>query len=59
MGECVMYAISLNFLASTFVGSAWSFVISSRPMSSDVEGFSIYPRFYPLHLFSCLNSWFL
>ena len=32
------------FLRSTFVGSAWSFVFSSppqRPMTSDLEGFSI------------------
>ena len=27
-----------------------------RPMTSDFEGF-LYPRFYPLHLFSYLNSW--
>ena len=29
-----------------------------RPTTSDFEGF-FYPRFYPLHLFSYLNSWFL
>ena len=27
-----------------------------RPITSDFDGF-FYPRFYPLHLFSYLNSW--
>ena len=48
------------YYCSTFVGSAWSFVFFSsppqRPMTSDFEGI-LYPRFYPLHLFSYLNSW--
>ena len=46
-----------GFYRSTFVGSAWSFVFSyppQRSMTSDFKGF-FYPRFYPLHLFSCLN----
>ena len=56
--KIVFKKASSFFLALTFVASAWSFVFSSppqRPMISDF-GRIFYPRFYPLHLFSYLNS---
>ena len=43
-------------LAFDFVGSTWSFVISSPPqrsMTSDFEGF--YTRFYPSHVCPILS----
>ena len=47
------------FYRSTFVGSAWSFVFFiPATMANDLRLRRIfYPRFYPLHLFSYLNSW--
>ena len=43
---------------STFVGSAWSFVFFiPAKTANDLRLWRIfYPRFNPLHLFSCLNS---
>ena len=45
------------FQRSTFVGSAWSFRFSiPATTANDLRLRRIfYPRFYPLHLFSCLN----
>ena len=50
------------FLSSTFVGSKWSFgFFIPATTANDIRLqriFSIfYPRFYSLHLFSCLNFW--
>ena len=44
---------------STFVGSAWSFFFFiPAKTANDLRLWRIfYPRFYPLHLFSYLNSW--
>ena len=44
---------------STFVGSAWSFgFFIPATAANDLRLRRIcYPRFYPLHLFSFLNSW--
>ena len=47
------------FFRSTFVGSVWSFVFFiPSTTANDLRLQRIfYPRFYPLHLFSYLNSW--
>ena len=47
------------FKRSTFVASAWSFgFFIPATMANDLRlGRIFYPRFYPLHLFSYLNSW--
>ena len=49
----------LFFKHSTFVGSAWSFCFFiPATTANDLRLWRIlYPRFYPLHLFSYLNSW--
>jgi len=47
------------FLAFDFVGSAWSFVFFiPSTTANDLWLWGIfYHRFYPLHIFSYLNSW--
>ena len=47
------------FKRSTFVGSAWSFgFFIPATTANDLRLRRIfYPRFYPLHLFSYINSW--
>ena len=47
------------FLGSTFVGSAWSFgfFIPATTVNDLRLRRIFYPRFYPLHFFSYLNSW--
>ena len=47
------------FYHSTFVGSAWSFgfFIPATTVNDLRLRRIYYPRFYPLHLFSHLNSW--
>ena len=51
--------IFLFFYRSTFVGSAWSFgFFIPATTANDLRLRRIFhPRFYPLHLFSYLNSW--
>ena len=47
------------FLTFDFCRFGWSFgffITPQRPMTSDFERI-FYPKFYPLHLFSYLNSW--
>ena len=54
----VLYAVYF-IERSTFVGSAWSFsFFIPATTANDLRLRRIfYPRFYPLHLFSYLNSW--
>ena len=53
------FYFQIIFFRSTFVGSAWSFVFFiPATTANDLRLRRIfYPRFYPLHLFSYLNSW--
>ena len=46
------FSVGFLFQRSTFVGSAWSFGLFIPTTTADF----FYPRFYPLHLFSYLNS---
>ena len=50
--------ICSGFQRSAFVGSAWSFgfFIPATPANDLRLRKIFYPRFYPLHLFSYLNS---
>ena len=57
---CCMKTMLLFFVFFNFsVGSAWSFVFFiPATTANDLRLRRIfYPRFYPLHLFSYLNSW--
>ena len=56
-GDIFLYIF--YFYRSTFVGSAWSFVFFiPAATANDLRLRRIfYPRCYPLHLFSYLNSW--
>ena len=47
------FSVGFLFQRSTFVGSVWSFGLFIPTTTADF----FYPRFYPLHLFSYLNSW--
>ena len=57
MKQPCIFLLKKHFLAFEFVGSAWSWFFHPRhdgqlpPTSKD-----FHPRFYPLHLFSYLNS---
>ena len=55
-GKIVLNSIFLNIQRSTFVGLAWSFVFFIPTTTANGLGRIFYPRFYPLHLFSYLNS---
>ena len=56
LGLCDFYVI---FVRSTFVGSAWLFVFFIPATTTNDLRLrrSFYCRFYPLQLFSYLNSW--